>query len=189
MTKRPVWMQSILGHTWSTVEQLGGSSSFFFLSLDLITAATISRPQTRTIILYSTFYRIYKQSRPETMEMIEVGHQIWRILIGHQFFFALLVQAFFLHPCYRESSWARWVRLILLPLTTWLSLSSISIRQWEPIEENFHFNFIIVSFSSFHAICLTIEFGTFKGSIMDCPRSQENQTEQSTWSWVLPSKS
>lgn len=115
---------------------------------------------------------------PVTMEMSEVAQRMWRILIGHRFFFALLVQAFFLHPCYQASAPDRWIRLSMMPIIISWSLSSMSIRQWEPIDEFFHMNFPIVSFATFHTICLAVEFGLFQGSVLDCPRTIVNEPEK-----------
>ncbi|KAH9811601.1 hypothetical protein DFH28DRAFT_1179113 [Melampsora americana] len=93
-------------------------------------------------------------------------YTVYKVLIGYQFFLFLLIQAFFLHPSYEKSLNSRLIRLSLMPLTIWFGLKSLKIRQFEPIEDFFHINFPIHSFSTFHAICLSIEFGLSNVSVL-----------------------
>ncbi|KAG0142806.1 hypothetical protein CROQUDRAFT_662063 [Cronartium quercuum f. sp. fusiforme G11] len=104
--------------------------------------------------------------------------KILRILGGYRFFFALLVQGFFLHPCYQSNKTAQLLRLGLIPIIIWLAVSSIHVRQFEPVEDFFHINFPIVSFPTFHSICLALEFGLFRGSLLEVPTSRPKNTEK-----------
>ncbi|EGG03769.1 uncharacterized protein MELLADRAFT_108970 [Melampsora larici-populina 98AG31] len=100
--------------------------------------------------------------------------KILRALSGYQFFLCLLIQGFFLHPFYEKSLSAKLIRLGFMPITIWLALSSNGIRQFEPIEDFFHMNFPLISFATFHAICLSIEFGLSNASVLDSTKTVLN---------------
>ncbi|KAG0151709.1 hypothetical protein CROQUDRAFT_650735 [Cronartium quercuum f. sp. fusiforme G11] len=71
----------------------------------------------------------------------------------------LVLQIFLRHPFYNSNQPARVLRMALMPITIYLTLSSQPARMWEPREEFLHINFALVSFLTVHVVCLAIQLG------------------------------
>ena len=84
---------------------------------------------------------------------------------GYVFLVPLLVQAYLMNPVYERSVGARTLRTGLMPLTIYLVLARTPQRLYYPLEQFFHWNFAFISFPSFHAVCLAIQFGLYRGSV------------------------
>lgn len=92
-------------------------------------------------------------------------NELRRMLPGYLFLLPLLVQIFLMNPCYEKSLKVKVLRAALMPISVYLALSRVSIRLFYPLEEFFHWNFVFVSFATFHSVCLAIQYGLFQGSI------------------------
>ncbi|KAI8445906.1 hypothetical protein BY996DRAFT_4596850 [Phakopsora pachyrhizi] len=104
--------------------------------------------------------------------------QLWRIAPGFSFLIPLLVQTFFLHPCYQNNKEAKFIRLALMPITLYLIISRVNDRYFRPLEDFFHMNFTFVSFSTFHASCLSVQFALFDGSVLPYPKKNLSEKEK-----------
>ncbi|EGG03669.1 uncharacterized protein MELLADRAFT_109156 [Melampsora larici-populina 98AG31] len=71
----------------------------------------------------------------------------------------LALQAFWRHPYYTNSKAASAARVLLMPATIYLALTSNLDRHFEPRDKNFHVNFTISSFLTVHIVCLAIQLG------------------------------
>ncbi|OAV91663.1 hypothetical protein PTTG_06510 [Puccinia triticina 1-1 BBBD Race 1] len=88
-----------------------------------------------------------------------------RMLPGYLFLVPLLTQTFLMNPCYEKSPNAKLARLALMPITIYLTLTRVSLRLFYPLNVFFHWNFSSVSFPTFHAVCLAIQYGLFQGPV------------------------
>ncbi|KAA1114053.1 hypothetical protein PGTUg99_013530 [Puccinia graminis f. sp. tritici] len=82
-----------------------------------------------------------------------------RMLPGYLFLIPLLTQTFLMNPCYENSRSAKLLRAALMPITIYLTFSRVAIRLFYPLNVFFHWNFTFVSFPTFHAVCLAIQYG------------------------------
>ncbi|MBW0525994.1 hypothetical protein O181_065709 [Austropuccinia psidii MF-1] len=103
------------------------------------------------------------------MACLSPGCQLKRIIPGFIFVLPLLLQSFLMHPCYENSKSAKFLRLALMPITIYLCFSRSRQRLIYPVDELFHINFSSISFSTFHSVCLAIEFGLHDGPIFPPP--------------------
>ncbi|KNE92182.1 hypothetical protein PSTG_14417 [Puccinia striiformis f. sp. tritici PST-78] len=88
-----------------------------------------------------------------------------RMLPGYIALIPLLAQTFLMNPCYEKSRSVRIIRAALMPITIYLTLSRVALRLFYPLDVFFHWNFAFVSFPTFHAICLAIQYGLSRGPI------------------------
>ncbi|KAI9612178.1 hypothetical protein H4Q26_008272 [Puccinia striiformis f. sp. tritici PST-130] len=88
-----------------------------------------------------------------------------RMLPGYIALIPLLAQTFLMNPCYEKSRNVRIIRAALMPITIYLTLSRVALRLFYPLDVFFHWNFAFVSFPTFHAICLAIQYGLSRGPI------------------------
>ncbi|PLW49948.1 hypothetical protein PCASD_01348 [Puccinia coronata f. sp. avenae] len=70
-----------------------------------------------------------------------------------------------MNPCYEHSRNAKTIRMALMPLTIYLAFSRFQLRLFYPLDVFFHWNFSCISFPTFHAVCLAIEYGLYHGPI------------------------
>ncbi|KNZ44948.1 hypothetical protein VP01_864g1 [Puccinia sorghi] len=93
------------------------------------------------------------------------NNEVLRMVGGYVFLVPLVMQAYLMNPVYERSVGARAMRLGLMPLIIYLVLTRTPQRLYYPMKEYFHWNFAFISFPSFHAVCLAIQFGLFRGSV------------------------
>jgi len=93
------------------------------------------------------------------------NNEVIRMVGGYVFLVPLVVQAYLMNPVYERSVGARTLRTGLMPLTIYLVLTRTPQRLYYPLEQFFHWNFAFISFPSFHAVCLAIQFGLYRGSL------------------------
>jgi len=87
------------------------------------------------------------------------SNEIWRMLPGYMFVVPLLVQTYLMHPSYERSGGAKLVRAALMPVTLYLDFSRVHLRLFYPLDVFLHWNFAAISFPTFHAACLAIQYG------------------------------
>ncbi|KAG0146288.1 hypothetical protein CROQUDRAFT_722983 [Cronartium quercuum f. sp. fusiforme G11] len=74
----------------------------------------------------------------------------------------LTLQVFLRHPFYRSNKVASLLRMALMPVTIYLTLSSERARMLKPREEFLHINLLLVSFLNIHVVCSAIQLGFSK---------------------------
>ncbi|PLW49947.1 hypothetical protein PCASD_01349 [Puccinia coronata f. sp. avenae] len=92
-------------------------------------------------------------------------NQFKRMVVGYTFLIPLIIQAFLMNPIYEKSKQVKLIRMGLIPLTIYLTVTRTYIRLFYPLNEFFHWNFAFISFSTFHAVCLSLQFGLYRGSV------------------------